>query len=423
MAGRTWLPCLILAAAAGAGPAEDPKDAPAFRESVRRSIERGVAWLLSRQASTGKFPAFEDSRGEVYELGMHALATLAVIKGSRPLDSPEVTKALRVMQSLYERHRNDLKTYEVGVMLMVLDAKHNTPQKGKPKRRRSKQKHKLSEADAKTATELVNWLQTKQQPAGLWRYPELGMDMSNTQYAALGLWSAHRLGLKVNKGVVVRMLEATAERQQKKNTKRVPFILDPELHRTDKRGGRTTSTIEARGWQYMPEERRQTADGQERKIVYPYSGSMTSAGVAVLAIGRDILGKQDHWLTPARDRQLRRAMFEGLAWIQGNWNVHDNPGQRGNWPFYWIYGLERCARLSGVEYIGRRDWYYEGATRLIPDQRPDGSWPRNQRMRPPGDQNVRWWSDQVDTCFAILFLTKSTPEIRTPPPTLTSRER
>jgi hypothetical protein len=422
MIGRTLALCLALAAPAAAGPERDPKDDPAFQGSVRQSIERGVAWLLARQASTGKFPAFEDSRGEVYELGMHALATLAVIKGFHPLDSPEVTRALAVMQRLYERHHNNLKTYEVGVMLMVLDAKYTTPQKGKRKRRR-RRKPKVSEADLKTAKALVNWLQTKQKPPGLWRYPELGMDMSNTQYAALGLWSAHRLGVKVNKGVIVRLLEATLERQQKENTKHVPFILDPKLHRSDKEGHRTTSSIEARGWRYMPEERREGPDGQERKIVYPYSGSMTAAGVAVLAIGRDILGPKDSWLTPARDRRLRRAMYEGLAWIQGNWNVHDNPGQRGNWPFYWIYGLERCARLSGVEYIGRHDWYYEGATRLVPDQRSDGSWPRNQRMRPPGDQNVRWWSDQVDTCFAILFLTKSTPEIRTPPPTLTQRER
>ena len=53
------------------------------------------------------------------------------------------------------------------------------------------------------------------------------------------------------------------------------------------------------------------------------------------------------------------------------------------------------------------------------DQRANGSWPKTQRMRPPGGQNVRWWSDQVDTCFAVLFLARSTPEIKTPPPTIT----
>ena len=49
-------------------------------------------------------------------------------------------------------------------------------------------------------------------------------------------------------------------------------------------------------------------------------------------------------------------------------------------------------------------------------ERDDGSWPLTRRMKPKGDQNVRWWSDQVDTCFAILFLTKSTPGIKAPPP-------
>ncbi|MGH7162316.1 MAG: hypothetical protein ACREID_02440, partial [Planctomycetota bacterium] len=102
--------------------------------------------------------------------------------------------------------------------------------------------------------------------------------------------------------------------------------------------------------------------------------------------------------------------------------VHDNPGQRGNWPFYWLYGLERAGRLCGVEAIGRHDWYVEGAERLLADQRGDGSWPKTQRMRPPGDQNVRWWSDQVDTAFAILFLALSTPELTVPPPTVTATD-
>jgi hypothetical protein len=142
--------------------------------------------------------------------------------------------------------------------------------------------------------------------------------------------------------------------------------------------------------------------------------------VAILAIGRDILGSKDSWLGEAgRDAAVRKAMWEGLAWIQGNWVLTDNPGQPGNWPFYWIYGLERCARLSGVEYVGARDWYVEGAERLMSDQKSDGAWPKSPRMRPPNDQNVRWWSDQVDTCFAILFLSRSTPEIKTPPPAIT----
>jgi len=176
----------------------------------------------------------------------------------------------------------------------------------------------------------------------------------------------------------------------------------------------------------MPKETITTSDGKTMERTYPYSGSMTSAGIACLAIGRAILGADDKkkmaaetWLTSVRDRKVRRAMWEGLAWLQNNWDLKDNPGQPGNWPFYWIYGLERACRLSGVQYVGLHDWYFEGAERLMSDQKKDGSWPKHQRMRPPGGQNVRWWSDQVDTCFAVLFLARSTPELKTPPPTIT----
>jgi hypothetical protein len=419
MATRILILCLGMALLALPAPGEktaeaDPKEAPEFRKNVEAAIENGVKWLLARQQANGRFPGFSDARGDIYPLGMHALATLAVMKGGCPLDGPEVTNALKAMDSLRETYRNALRTYEVAVVLMALDAKYSTPPTGKPP---PKKRPKTEPQDLEAARQLAFWLEKQQQPEGLWRYPEGGTDLSNTQYAALGLWSAHRMGVELDKGVVRRMLEATLGRQQPEGL-RVPFIQDPKAHKA--RGERRSSTtIRARGWRYLPEETVTLSDGTTKKIVYPYSGSMTAAGVAILAIGRDILGKGDSWLTEAKDREIRAAMWEGLAWLQSNWNLLDNPGQPGNWPFYWIYGLERCARLSGVEYVGDHDWYLEGAGRLVGDQRPDGSWPLNPRMKPKGDQNVRWWSDQVDTCFAILFLTKSTPEIRTPPPAIT----
>jgi hypothetical protein len=427
MAGRILLFFLgILAVAAPApggdtqkGPPappqyKDPKEDADFQKSVQQAIDNGVKWLLIRQEGSGRFPGFSDARGDIYPLGMHALATLTIIKGGCPVDGPEVTKALKALESLYATNRNALYTYEVGLSLMVLDAKVTTVPKGKPE---PKKPPKALGRDLELATELSNWIQKQQRPEGLWRYPDGGVDLSNTQYAALGLWSAHRLGIEVNKGVVRRMLEATLERQQPDGPS-VPFYQDVRAYLARRGERRSSSGIKAKGWRYLPEELVTLADGTTKKIVYPYSGSMTSAGIAILAIGRDILGKGDSWLS-TKDSLVRTSMWEGLAWIQSNWELRDNPGQAGNWPFYWIYGLERCARLSGVEFVGLHDWYHEGSIRLIDDQRPDGSWPKTHRMKPKGDQNVRWWSDQVDTCFAILFLTQSTPEIKTPPPAIT----
>ncbi len=433
MAGRILCGCLLLISAAGAAPKkgeyEDPKKDPEFVKGVNQAIERGVEWLFKQQATTGRFPAaFRKGDGAAYQLGMHALGTLAAIKSVGHVEDKRIQKALRQLHTLFKRHRTKLYTYEVGLCLMVLDAQAHAepaPKKGKKKKKRSgskkkkrqkKKKIELGPKEKEMAEELVRWLQVKQNRQGFWRYPHGGQDLSNAQYAALGLWSAHRMGLKVDKGVISRMIDRTLAVQQEKGV-RVPFILSPKLH---KHGGarKTTTTIPARGWRYFEGTEEILVDGKPKKIKYPYSGSMTSAGIAVLGIGRTILGKKDPRLTAGKDAKIRRAMWEGFGWLQLNWELRDNPGQPGNWPFYWIYGLERAGRVAGTEFIGGRDWYHEGAVRLVGDQRDDGSWPRSHRMRPKGGQNTRWWSDQVDTCFALLFLTKSTPEIPTPPPTI-----
>lgn len=397
-------------------PERDVKQDPKWVGTVHDAIDRGVAWLISKQSSTGKFPAYEDVRGDVYELGMHALATLAVIKGGAPLDGEPVQKALKVLHTLYDRHGGNLRTYELGVTAMALEAKYFAVAPRTKKKGRGGKQIKFEQEDLQLAQRIALWLQAKQQRDGFWRYPDGGSDLSNTQYAALGLWACQRLGVPIDAGVIQRLLERTMEMQQPEGV-RVPFITDPKNHRKPGVESKSGTYIRARGWRYMPDET-VIENGQPRRIVWPYSGSMTTAGIAALAIGREILGKEDPWLAK-NDSRLRLSMWEGLAWLQKNWEIRDNPGQNGNWPFYWLYGLERVGRICGVEYIGAHDWYVEGATHLLGDQRDDGSWPKAQRMHLPGEQNERWWSDQVDTAFAVLFLALSSPELRIPPPAIT----
>lgn len=399
---------LLLAVSAGVAAKEDPK----LVEAVNRSIDRGVAWILARQTASGAFPAFEDGRGEIYPVGMHCLASLAVVKGLKePMADPRVRKAYVALRELNKVYQYTRKTYEAGLALMLLDARYNPTQTKKSKA------EKVDPEDRELANELAVWIQKKQGAEGMWRYPEGGADLSNTQYAALGLWAAHRLGVDVDSGVVRRMMEAVLARQEPTGPEVPRLVLSP-----DPRYGKWTQVGKdhARGWRYMPDFEQTIEGGEVKKITYPFSGSMTSAGVAILGIGRDILGKKDSWLTPSMDRKVAASIFDGIAWMAKNFDVKDNPNQKGNWPFYWIYGLERAARIAGVDNVGPHDWYEEGAWRLLADQKPDGSWPLAQRMRPPGDQNVRWWSDQVDTAFAVLFLTRSTPQTKVPPPVVSS---
>ena len=61
--------------------------------------------------------------------------------------------------------------------------------------------------------------------------------------------------------------------------------------------------------------------------------------------------------------------------------------------------------------LGGKPWYPLGARHLIDEQKPDGSWWTGI----PGEQ----WKqagdiETADTCFAILFLTRSTPRLTVP---------
>ena len=53
----------------------------------------------------------------------------------------------------------------------------------------------------------------KHQRDGHWRYPEDGLDLSNTQYALLGLWAASRCGFKIPESVWFKSLEWLRSRQ------------------------------------------------------------------------------------------------------------------------------------------------------------------------------------------------------------------
>src|SRR5262245_16232272 len=60
--------------------------------------------------------------------------------------------------------------------------------------------------------------------------------------------------------------------------------------------------------------------------------------------------------------------------------------------------LKAAGMLYKTEYFGRRAWYNEGAAHILKTQNQDGSWGTTSAY----NQSV--W----DTCFAILFLKRST---------------
>ena len=106
-------------------------------------------------------------------------------------------------------------------------------------------------------------------------------------------------------------------------------------------------------------------------------------------------------------KRMERGIADGLAWLNLNFSVRNNPGPRGGrWHYYYLYGLERTGVLTdkrtGVltdkRFMGDHDWYREGAEYLVRRQRADGSWP----------------GGLMDSCFALLFLRRATVPVRVP---------
>jgi Mg-chelatase subunit ChlD len=186
-------------------------------------------------------------------------------------------------------------------------------------------------------------------------------DNSVSQFATLGLWSAERAGIEIDDQVWRKVLRATLARQ----------TVNDNYWKT--------------GWGY--------------KWGRSSYGSMTGAGLCMAALAIHHLSDD---LDPKRDVRIQG----GLKWFIDNWKINRNPhaGNGGKkWVYYYIYSLERVGQILGIDYIGDHAWYPEGAKWLIDQQAGNGSWSGFS-----GDHNPR-----LATSFALLFLTRATPELDT----------
>jgi len=192
-------------------------------------------------------------------------------------------------------------------------------------------------------------------------------DLSNTQFAVLGLKACSDAGIEIPKATWEAALRYFLKCQNQDG-----------------------------GWGYY-------FAGMKDKTY----ASMTSAGVCSVAICRAGLRLRD----PLKDQ----AVVAGLSWLGQNFAVDDNAGVTKShvadperWLYYYLYSIERAGRICAVEEIGKKKWYPAGVEFLLKKQKEDGSWWT-------GLQGVQWKQagdiETADTCFAILFLTKATPPL------------
>jgi hypothetical protein len=364
-----------------------------FAERVNRAIDAGHGWIKGQQRSDGTFRFATDDR---QNLGRVALVLLTLAKCGSDKSDPEIVKGLVPLLELYEARQqaNEWMTYSVATTILCLDAIYNPPpalskdeRYAAPVKKRCKYPKEVEER----IREMVRWIVEKQSEF-VWRYPGalgdgVAQDLSNTQYALLALQAAGRCGIEAPAGTYRRALEYLIATQEPDGPEEPRWIENPayEPGGEDRYGPfLPAGKCKARGWRYFAQ------------AGIAVTGSMTTAGVACLAIAKERLRALES-LDAETTHKIDRSMEDGLAWLARNFAVDKNPGQ-GGWHYYYLYGLERVGAFTGLVHIGRHDWYRQGAEYLLGTQTTDGSWPG------AGEHEEAI----IQTCFALLFLKRAT---------------
>jgi len=301
--------------------------------AINSAVDRGVEYLLSRQLLDGSW----QNKQNAYRNGATALVIYALLSSGVDPRHPAILRGLEFL-----RTEPSDRTYSAGCELMALAAL-NDPN--------------VLPWIEERAEDLISW----QGNNGQWAYPDGHWDLSCTQFAVLGLRAAAQRGVEIPRKVWDSTTRGTLICQANINRKEIsagaPFIYYP---------GHPS------GW----------------------SGTMTSAGIAVLAITREQLGERMKRTDLAK---VNQAIDSGMLWLGQQFSLGRNPGRSGrSYFYYWLYGVERVGALLDVQMLGSHDWYAEGSSFLIEDQGAAGQWA------------TPWGEEDIATSFSLLFLKRAT---------------
>ncbi|MEZ6194310.1 MAG: prenyltransferase/squalene oxidase repeat-containing protein [Planctomycetota bacterium] len=326
---------LVLLPVAAAQDAAKPEK-PEGPIDVAASIDRGVRWLIGAQSVDGTWNN-GNQRAEV--AGSTALATYTLLKCGVEPEHPAVRKGLAYV----EAHVKD-RVYETSLQLMVYAA---LPEAMRPADRVKERSRFLLKCFNETA----------------FGYPgnhggsdfDAWEDLSNTQYALLGLAAAEKCGQEVPS----KVWRAAAE-----------YVMSIQK--------------EYGSFGYRP--------GADASL------SMTVAGTASLELCRKELA--DERGTKILLREIQGRLSRAEDWFQKNWYLEENrrygkeTEDDKRWTYYYLYGLERVGSFLAVDLYAGRDWYGEGSRLIVGRQAKDGHW------------GTIYGENDINTSFALLFLSR-----------------
>jgi len=331
MASRRRPQALLLAVCALSlcARAASAQDGVSLELRVQRAIERGVGYLVKQQQPDGTWPGDESN----HPGGQTSLVALTLLKSGVNRDEPPLRDALAALRKVVFK-----STYSASVFLMLQAALID------------KSKTNVAGEGRDCFDFLVS-----HQADGLWAYPYGGIDMSNTQFALLGLRAGAQLGFVVPEKVIESCI--------------------PALYRSQKPEG---------GFPYDP--------GRDA------TGGMSAATLGGLAVLAE-LGRGNERV-PTLLAKHRADLARAESWMETHLLPENNPyGEHyftTSWHYAHLWAIERWCGLTNRTKVGAHDWYREIGAWLVDEQRPEGGW---------GHAGS---SELLDTCFALLFLRRAT---------------
>ncbi|AGA27400.1 hypothetical protein Sinac_3120 [Singulisphaera acidiphila DSM 18658] len=322
--------CTALSTIASSFPIRRKALAKALREPVTagqvdRAIRNGVVYLKSQQQADGSWPDSVNHHQHI--VGPTSLVLHALLTAGEPRDSPHVVAALRFLEKFSPDEIDG--TYSVGLQTMVFA--ETDPQRYLV--RITANVSWLERAQIKEGDNNPGW-------PGSWAHTSDKArrgDNSSTQFALLGLNAAALAGVPVNPEVWALFRKFLVQAQQYDG-----------------------------GWPYYLN----VANSKS-------SASTTCAGISGLIITgqrlfhdqEQLVGETIHNCGNGRGK-VHPSLRRGLDWISTHFSVSENPGSWlfRQWKHYYLYGMERVGRFSGLRFLGTHDWYREGAEELVATQ-------------------------------------------------------